>query len=933
MEDIRCTGSQFADDLVCLVGGCPFLNGIALACVIAVGISFRCVQFQRCSCQFLFTGDLILGKRYLGGQVGHGEALQLAVCADNDGLISCNAVACRCRYFMQSICCTSRQLGGQGMCLSVCCPGIDFFSVLIQQLHFCSGKGKSVFCLLADFYLGGVIFHDDLRHSAVGVDCKFNVIGNHIAIGCCGFVQNVGLTGSQLGGDHMGFLAGSPAVQCIAAEVTHFQFCTFQFCVAGDRCLADLYLGRQIGQLDTGQTAVCVDGEFLIRSDAVAVRSGYFVQRVFCTGGQDRIHAMSCAVGCPLIDFCTSCVQKLQDCSGQRLAVLVNLVDADLGCNVLHGDVLHLTVRTDGKLLICCLGVPLGSRCFSEDICLTGNQFAVDLMHTAVCDPAVHQCFFSVCVCCDDLQGSTAQRFAVFIDFLDLDFCCKVVHPDPHFAGFVIVTLDKFALVVQGEVNILCHTVTVRCRHFVEGVGFARCQYLADLVLCVFRCPFVQDVSVFVDDLKLCSRQEDEVLSSRLLLDIRKLSDGQTSLFHIFHDNTVTSFEFDVLGKEISLRCGHLVENVGFVRIQNGSQFMACAVCGPFFNDCTSRILDLQDSTDHVVTFIICLKDTSPCSIVHHANGYGILAHGKFHILCGVVAGGGCCFVEGVCLSVDQFSVNYMSSAVCDPFLNHVFVAVQDLHLCTAQRFFAVVILADLDLCSVVYHLQCDGIAVQIGHAAVSLNGKVDGICLDVTVRCSGFPVLILLSNRQLCSHDVAAAVCCPGIYGRGAAQFHDRHLRTGKGIAVLVNLGKFHSCRVIDNIFAQLDFFICLVDFNCNRITLIREDIAVRRGDLVYHILAVGYVLKSKRTIITGNRSHTGIGVFQRKFCGIRRKQSENCSGKSVAVLVYLLSDDVAGVCSIDQRSGTVVCNTAGNAETSGDQFVSGIVLAAEFL
>ena len=262
----------------------------------------------------------------------------------------------------------------------------------------------------------------------------------------------------------MGFLAGSPAVQCISAEVTYFQFCTFQFCVAGNRCLADLYLGRHIGQLDTGQTAVCVDGDFLIRSDAVAVWSGHFVQRVFCTGSKDRIHAMCCAVGCPLVDFCSCCVQELQNCSGQRLAVLVNLVDADLGCNVLHGDVLHLTVRTDGKLLICCLGVPLGSRCFSEDICLTGNQFTVDLMDAAICDPAVHQCFFSVCVCCDDLQGSTAQRFAVFIDFLDLDFCCKVFHTDPHFAGFVIVALNKFALVIQGEVNVLCHTVTVWCR-------------------------------------------------------------------------------------------------------------------------------------------------------------------------------------------------------------------------------------------------------------------------------------------------------------------------------------------------------------------------------------------------------------------------------------------------------------------------------------
>ena len=657
------------------------------------------------------------------------------------------------------------------------------------------------------------------------------------------------------------------------------------------------------------------------------------MQRVFCTGSQHCIYAVCCTVCCPLLDLCASCVQELQDCSGQRLAVLINLVDADLGCNVLHGDVLHLTVRTDGKLLICCLGVPLGSRCFSEDICLSGNQFAVDLMHTAVCDPAVHQSFFAVCVCCNDLQCCTAQWLAVFIGFLDLDLCRKIVHTNPHFAGFVVITLDKFALVIQSEVNVLSYTVTVRCRHFVEGVGFARCQYLADLVLCVFRCPFVQDVSVFVDDLKLCSRQEDEVLSSRLLLDIRKLSDGQTSLFHIFHDNTVTSFEFDVLGKEISLRCGHLVENVGFVRIQNGSHFVSGAVCGPFFDDIAALVLDLQDSTNDIVTSIVCFQNACPCCIVHHADGYGVFSYGKFHILCGVVTGGGCCFMQSVCFSIDQFSVDHMSSAVCDPFLNHVFVVVQDLHLCTAQRFFAVVILADLDLCSVVYHLQCDGIAVQIGHAAVSLNGKVDGLCLDVTVRCSGFPVLILLSDCQFCSYDVAAAVCCPGIYGRSAAQFHDRHLRTGKGIAVLVNLGKFHSCRVIDNIFAQLDFFICLVDFNCNRITLIREDIAVRRCDLVYHILAVRYVFKGKGTVLTGNRSHAGIGVLQRKFCGIRRKQSENCSGKSVAVLVYLLSDDVAGVCSIDQRSGTVICNTAGNEKLSGDQFVSGIVLAAEFL
>ena len=375
------------------------------------------------------------------------------------------------------------------------------------------------------------------------------------------------------------------------------------------------------------------------------------------------------------------------------------------------------------------------------------------------------------------------------------------------------------------------------------------------------------------------------------------------------------------------------MENVGFVRIQNGSQFMACAVCCPFFDDIAAFVLDLQDSTNDIVTSIVCLDDTSPCGIVHHANGYSIFSHGKFHILCGVVTGGGCCFMQSVCFSVDQLASDRMRCAVCDPFLDHVFVAVQDLHLCTAQRFFIVVVLTDLDLCCTVYHLQRDGITVQIGHAAVSLNGKVDGIRLDVTVRCSGFPVLILLSDCQFCSYDVAAAVCCPGIYSRSAAQFHDRHLRTGKGIAVLINLGKFHSCRVIDNIFAQLDFFICLVDFNCNRITLIREDIAVRRCDLVYHILAVGDVLKGKRTIITGNRSHAGVGVLQRKFCGIRCEQSENRSGKSVAVLVHFLSDDVARVCSVDQRSGTVICHAAGNEKLSGDQLISCIVCAAEFL
>ena len=67
----------------------------------------------------------------------------------------------------------------------------------------------------------------------------------------------------------------------------------------------------------------------------------------------------------------------------------------------------------------------------------------------------------------------------------------------------------------------------------------------------------------------------------------------------------------------------------------------------------------------------------------------------------------------------------------------------------------------------------------------------------------------------------------------------------------------------MIDNIFAQLDYFICRIDLNCNRITLIREEIAVRRSDLVYHILAVRYILKGKGAVLTGNRSHAGIGVF----------------------------------------------------------------------
>ena len=100
-----------------------------------------------------------------------------------------------------------------------------------------------------------------------------------------------------------------------------------------------------------------------------------------------------------------------------------------------------------------------------------------------------------------------------------------------------------------------------------------------------------------------------------------------------------------------------------------------------------------------------------------------------------------------------------------------------------------------------------------------------------------------------------------------------------------------------------------------------------------MYHILAVRYILKGKGAVLTGNRSHAGIGVFQCEFCGVRRKQSENCSSKPVAILVHFLSDDVARVCSIDQRSGIVIRNAAGDRELSGNQFISGIVLAAKFL
>ena len=326
-------------------------------------------------------------------------------------------------------------------------------------------------------------------------------------------------------------------------------------------------------------------------------------------------------------------------------------------------------------------------------------------MDAAICDPAVHQCFFSVCVCCNDLQCCTAQRLAVLIGFLDLDLCRKVVHPNPHFAGFVVIALDKFALVIQGEVNVLCHTVTVWCRYFMQRVGFARCQNLADDVLCILGSPLVQHIIVLIQDLKHCTRQKDDILSCNLFLNVREFSDCQICLLDVLHDDTLSGSEFKILGKEISLRCRYLMENICFVRIQDGSHLVSGAVCGPFFDNIAALILDLQNGTNKVTTSAVCFQNACPCCIVHHADGYGVFSQGKFHILCGVVTGGGCCFMQGVCFSVDQFSSNHMSGAVCDPFLDHVFVAVQNLHLCTAQRFFVVVIFADLDLCSVVYHL------------------------------------------------------------------------------------------------------------------------------------------------------------------------------------------------------------------------------------
>ena len=218
------------------------------------------------------------------------------------------------------------------------------------------------------------------------------------------------------------------------------------------------------------------------------------------------------------------------------------------------------------------------------------------------------------------------------------------------------------------------------------------------------------------------------------------------------------------------------MEDVGLSGYQYAFDHVCLVGRCPFVHDIAVQILDLKlCSWQRIGSGDVVLGDLYLGLDVVQGDriGCAVQIYRKGRIRSGVVACRCSCFPQRVGLSGSQFCGQRMCCAVGDPFVQNVFVLVQNLQCCTGKG-----LAVRIDL--VYPNHSCNVCHGYAGHAAVGVDGKLLIRRYHIASRSGYFVQGVGLTGDQLSRHHMSRAVCQPFI-DDCTSLVDDLHLRTGK--------------------------------------------------------------------------------------------------------------------------------------------------------
>ena len=200
---VSAASNQLAIDDMCFCAGCPSIDfGFNRFTLFVFGYF---VQFQFCTSQFIRTSHCLFADGYLCDIVLHGNFGYLSGFVYGKLHIFRICITIRSIFFMERIFLTCNQLANDFMRLVSRCPFFYDFIFFVLDLERCSWDflvASDV--LLADGYLGGIIFHHDNAasiyifaifvlycHLASFINCKGHSFCQYIAVRSGFFCQCV----------------------------------------------------------------------------------------------------------------------------------------------------------------------------------------------------------------------------------------------------------------------------------------------------------------------------------------------------------------------------------------------------------------------------------------------------------------------------------------------------------------------------------------------------------------------------------------------------------------------------------------------------------------------------------------------------------------------------------------------------------------------
>ena len=656
MQGIGFTGSQNADDLMCLVCGDPCVNHIAL------GIQ----KLHRCSRQFLFTSDFIFCDGNLGGVITHLYSCNAAVCIDLELYVLGNYIAVRGRDFVENVLLSNCQNANDLMFCAVRYPGIN--DVAVSILDFQCRTSQFLFAgnvFLGDVQFGRIIQHGDFRYLAVCINDKLYVSCNYIAVRGRDFVENVLRTSCQNAGNFMCCAVGYPAVNDIALHIPDFQRCTGNFIFASDVLFGDRYLGGIVLHVNCCDRAVRINRKLHIACQYITVRCCFLVEDVGLSSYQYAFDHV-CLVGrCPFVHDVAVQILDLKLCSRQRIGSGdVILCDLYLGLDVVQSNCIGCAVQINRELLIHSSVVASRSSCFPQGVGLTGSQFCGQRMCCAVGDPLIQY----ILVLVQDLQCCTGKRFPVRINLVYPNNSCNICH---RYASHTAVGVDS-------ELLIRRYHIACRSGYLVQSVGLTGDQLSRQHMSRAVCQPFVYYSACLINDLHL--RTGKRLVFFRYLVDLYL---GGV-IIHGNHSHCAVRIdrEFYIVGNYIAVCRNRFMQYIGLSGYQYAYDLVGFSGRCPAIQYVVILVPYLQLCTgDFFFAGNVVLADgySGLCIIQSHFIGCAVCIDCKCDVLCFVVTVRRCCFPQGVGFSGGQFCSQDVCLAIRCPFVYQIAVLVQQL--------------------------------------------------------------------------------------------------------------------------------------------------------------------------------------------------------------------------------------------------------------